>query len=253
MMADALMKTCTMCDKVYPATTEYFYAAGNRGVSSRCKVCAAKVKHEYEVENREKVNARRREVYKQKQESGADEKRRAYIEANKPRMAIKRRKRYEANREKEKEQSRQFYLVNRAELTERNQQYAKARPDIFRIKTAKRKARKLQLPDTFTPEQWVQCLEYFNYTCAVCDRQLRDLFGHIKPHADHWIAVSNPNCPGTTPDNMVCLCSECNLSKGAKLPDVWLKSKYPTRKANIILARVNAYFAWVLSQKESAA
>lgn len=106
-----------------------------------------------------------------------------------------------------------------------------------------RRARKRSLPDTFTESQWIACLEYHHYTCAVCGNQLIDLFGNV-PHADHWIplAYNGDDNPGTVATNMICLCSACNLSKRDTMPDVWLKAQYGTRKANEILRRVKIYF-----------
>jgi 5-methylcytosine-specific restriction endonuclease McrA len=133
-------------------------------------------------------------------------------------------------------------------LTEYKREYSReyqlANLDKHRIGEQRRRARKRELPDTFTYEQWIACLEYHNYCCAVCGNQLRDLFGNIEPHADHWIPLIKPECPGTTPDNMICLCNKCNSSKSAAMPDVWLRRRFNTRKANEILKRVADYFEW---------
>ncbi|MDQ7034342.1 MAG: hypothetical protein Q9P01_05755 [Anaerolineae bacterium] len=60
--------------------------------------------------------------------------------------------------------------------------------------------------------------------------------------------MSNTDCPGTVVENMICLCSSCNLSKNATLPDEWLNRKYGKRKAKQILERIEDYFDWVRNQ-----
>lgn len=55
-------KTCTACDKVYPATEKFFYPKerGRLGLASRCKSCTARKAAEYHDENREKQLSRMR-------------------------------------------------------------------------------------------------------------------------------------------------------------------------------------------------
>ena len=106
----------------------------------------------------------------------------------------------------------------------------------------RRHARMHSLPDILTTEQWQACLEYWNYCCAVCGKQLRDLFGEVKSHADHWIPLSLPDCPGTIATNMICLCNKCNLSKRDMMPLEWLIRRYDKQKANQIMKRVESYF-----------
>lgn len=152
-------------------------------------------------------------------------------------------------REYKREQDRKYYRANHEKMLEmkrksNNKQY-QISPDKAYIRKLIRRARVRQLPANFTFEQWINCLEYFNYCCAVCGSQLRDLFGNVEPHADHWIPLANPECLGTVAENMICLCSFCNLSKGATMPHMWLKNQYGTRKANEILKRVTEYFEWI--------
>jgi hypothetical protein len=117
------------------------------------------------------------------------------------------------------------------------------------IASNRRRARKRALSDNFTASDWQRALDYFNDCCAVCERPMNGLF-HA-PHADHWIPLSSPDCPGTIPDNMVPLCGGmdgCNQSKNDRPAAEWLASKFGKRKSATILARIEAYFEWVRSQ-----
>lgn len=115
--------------------------------------------------------------------------------------------------------------------------------------TQRRRARKRQLPDTWTSEHWQRCLQYWAYSCAVCGRE--EGFEWVLS-MDHFIPLSSPECPGTIPGNIIPLCygkGGCNNSKHTHPITVWLRRKYSTRKANEILRRIAAYFAWVTKQE----
>jgi predicted HNH restriction endonuclease len=115
----------------------------------------------------------------------------------------------------------------------------------MRINGHNRQARKRSLSNTFTPTQWQQALDYFNGCCAVCGNQLKDLFGEVTVHADHWIPLTSSECPGTIATNMICLCNKCNLSKHNTMPVVWLRRRYSERKARQIEKRIAEYFEWL--------
>lgn len=198
-------------------------------------------KVEYYENNKEKIDEYHQK-YRLINKSKSLEYAREYRRLNKNKLYSKNRAYYQANKDKVLKQNREYYQANKDQRSEYARKWRRANPDKKRISSARRNARKRSLPSTFTEQQWIACLEYFNYTCAVCSSQLRDLFGDVEPHADHWIPLSSDKCTGTVATNMVCLCSDCNLNKGAKMPDVWLKEKYGTRKANEILKRIDDYF-----------
>ena len=241
------LKRCSRCKQEWPATAEYFHRkkTSTDGLDSGCKKCAAELAREYYEANREKVVESNREYREANREQIAEHKR-----ANREHIAERKREYREANREQIAEYDRQYREANREQIAETDRQYREANPERGRAASARRRARQRGLPDTFTGEQWIQCLEYFNYCCPVCDNQLRDLFGNVKPHADHWIAISyeGDDNPGTVATNMICLCNDCNQSKWATMPDEWLKQKFGTRKVKQISARIAVYFEWTTAQ-----
>lgn len=117
--------------------------------------------------------------------------------------------------------------------------------EVFRVAKLRRRARKRQLPDTFTAAEWQMCLDYHYGCCAVCGQQLKDLFGDVVAHADHWIPLASPDCPGTVAANMICLCNACNQCKSSRMPMIWLTEFLGERKAKKKLAEIQAYFEWV--------
>lgn len=213
--------------------------------------------------NREKDLERQREYYRANRENLLEQKRQ-YYQITRDRALEKNRRYYRSHLKKLIEYARQYHQANRKKILERNYQYrqtnrerlnessrlwSQANPEKRRINANRRRARKKQLPDTFTHEQWQECLEYWNGCCTVCGNQLRNLFGDVVPHADHWIPLAIPDCPGTSADNMICLCSSCNSSKNSSNPVEWLERKYGKRKAKQILERVEKYFEWVRNQQ----
>lgn len=237
-------KVCSKCGQEFPATPEYFSRShkAKDGLNTQCKVCI----HAYQQENRDKKQEYDR-VYQQVNQDVIRKKAREYYQVNRDKRLEYDRVRRQSNPEKK----RKYRQANKEKIREHKREYRQAHPEKHRIRNSRREARKRNLPDTFTVEQWQACLEYHHYCCAVCGYQLRDLFGNIEPHADHWIPLANPDCPGTTADNMVCLCSVCNLSKHHKMPDAWLSEKFGKRKAVQISERIHAYFAWTQSPDSS--
>lgn len=119
---------------------------------------------------------------------------------------------------------------------------------VTQVKTQQKRARKHALPETLTTEQWVACLDYFGYCCAVCG-QPAGMFTTLAQ--DHWIPVAYKGAdnPGTVLTNMIPLCHSteagmfgCNNRKGDRNAHDWLVSTYGARKAKQIEARINAYF-----------
>lgn len=108
--------------------------------------------------------------------------------------------------------------------------------------------RKRNLPYTFTTEDWLRALEFWDHCCAICGRP-RGLWHTISQ--DHWIPLTHPKCPGTVPTNILPLCygaDGCNNSKGKKDPKEWLVEKFGKRRAARKLAEIEAYFAWIREQ-----
>lgn len=282
-------KACRKCNQELPATTEYFSRdkKAKDGLFYWCKSChrayyqenkdaIATYKREYRLINPEKIQKKNRQYYQANRDKLLEGKREnyqvnrdkaieyqhEYYQANRDKILEQKHEYYQANQDELRDKSREYYQVNLDEKLEYQRKYRQVNLDKIReyeqvntekkrIRNSRRRARKRSLPDTFTVEQWQACLEYHHYCCAVCGSQLRDLFGNIEPHADHWIPLSyeGEDNPGTTADNIVCLCSACNLSKGAKLPDIWLTEQFGKRKAVQILERIQMYFEWTQSRK----
>lgn len=110
----------------------------------------------------------------------------------------------------------------------------------------RRRARVRRLPSGFTAADWDRCLDYWDHRCAICGRPA-GLWHTLA--ADHWIPVTSDG--GTVATNIVPLChgeDGCNNHKGKRDPVEYLTGEFGPRKAKRILARIDAYFAWVRAQ-----
>lgn len=242
-------KTCTKCLQEFPSTTEYFHHSkiSPDGFKPWCKVCTAARNRQRYIQNRERimeVNRRWREANPEKQAEAS----RNWQKAHPERVIENSRQWYIANRERDNKRAKQYQTANRERIAAKLRQRRRDNPDKARVYKQRRKARERSLPDTLTHDQWQRALQYFNGCCAVCGCQLRDLFGVVVPHADHWIPLASPECPGTTATNMLPLCNSCNQTKNDIMPRKWLERKYGKRKAKQILGRIEKYFEWAGSQ-----
>lgn len=214
-------KQCPRCNRAFPLSDEFWYfkkSGRQKGQPQpRCKTCMNKLSKEQTKSGAKIITSK---AFRKRNPEYSTQYARKYREVN--------RERYNG------------YCRRYAQKT--GYRKTAAFRAIVHISQSRRRARKLSLPDTFTTQEWLNCLEYFNHCCAVCGSQLRDLFGDTVPHADHWIPLASEECTGTVVTNMICLCNHCNLSKSATMPQEWLLRHYSYKKANQILGRIETYF-----------
>lgn len=108
--------------------------------------------------------------------------------------------------------------------------------EVVRLSTARRNARKQALPDTLTRDEWQNALAWWD-GCAYCGLQSDSLT------LDHVIPLSSAECPGTTADNCIPACPNCNTSKSASPVREWLERKFGLTHAANRLAIIAVYFS----------
>lgn len=277
---ETALKRCPQCKQEYPATVEYFKKAARRksGITSPCRNClkimrqdpAHKAKKRIrdrayysrpEVQERErrrkstpeyKVREKEHKCsagYREK-ERERDRKRRLTPEYQervkhyrlRPDIQAREHKRNDTPEKREYSRNYQRRRRLNPEFIEKEREYKNAPEvkEIYRIHVRRRRARKADLPDTFTPNDWQRALDYFGGCCAVCGRQ-PGLWHKLS--ADHWTAITKGGA--TTPGNIVPLCcgqDGCNNSKSNRDAEDWLTDKFGKRKAKQILKKIHGYF-----------
>lgn len=210
-----LVKKCPVCGGVFPATTEYFHASNT--LSGGIYPECKKCK-----------NAKRK-PYTHKKGLKNSEYNREYLDK-------RRAKDPKAFMQWRNKSTRRWQKEN-------PQKYAETQKRIYQRRAAAKK--------TFTDSDWFYALSYFDNCCAVCGRSATT---KLKIVADHWIPLSDPNCPGTVPTNIVPLCNGrggCNTLKTNKDAREWLEKRYGKLFANHKMAQIEAYFNHLRTKTES--
>lgn len=149
-----------------------------------------------------------------------------------------RRDRYAADPEPTRAANKKWHQAN----TDYHRRKYRQNPKYFILKVQRRETRKRQLPNTFTQADYEMMMAYWGSVCAISG-ETGDL------HLDHWIPLSNPDCPGTVPTNIVPLSAGLNASKHNHDPYTWLATKFGDSEAQEIARRIERYFEWVRLQK----
>lgn len=250
------LKKCTKCPQEHPATRQYFYSDSSKptGLSSVCKVCADAQKQSWRARNPDKVLAqskRERDGYSDEER----ERRRAYGREYSLNF-------YHAHKDECSAKYKAYYRRRIDYHLARGKKYKQEHPDktrewdkqrygrpTFKAKQQRRRARKQELPDSFTAQDWQHALDHFGGKCAVCGNPPG--LWHVIA-ADHWIPLASPDCPGTVVSNMIPLCHSktdgqggCNNEKHHRTPEQWLTEKYGARKGKAVLKRINEYLEGV--------
>lgn len=236
------MKRCTMCQNEFPATLEYFYQEKRRKsfcLKSICKNCQRKKSKERPVSEKEKERAKR---YAKEHRNQRYENHKAWrlrnLEAR--REAERQQKRRDPKRY---ERSKEWNERNPDKVSATRKQYRVKASDKLRLIQQRYASRKAGLPDNFTEQDWQFALDYFGGCCAVCERP-QGLFHTLA--MDHWVALSDLDCPGTIPANIAPLChgrDGCNNSKHNRNPEEWLSNKFGEKQSRVVLAKIHEFFS----------
>lgn len=191
--------------------------AQDRNKHGQCKPCKKMVGRKWAEDNREKFaeyHRKYREANREKRTANT----RKYYEANPEKVGAYYRKYYEANKEKIADQKRKHYEANREKSAERLRKWKKANFDKVRVIEQNRRSR-IEGNGGRLSKDIVQTLIVLQKgKCACCGENLSKGY-----HIDHImpIALGGKN----TDENVQLLTPKCNLSKGAKHPVDYMRSK----------------------------
>lgn len=225
---------CRDCRQVKPKNE---FSPDNRrlsGIQTICKDCAAIKKKQH------------RTIHPEKQKEND---RRHYLKCR-DKILQQKKDYHKRNRVKRSAYEQEYHNNNREKIKQSGQRYRQTTEYKILKRTSgqRRAARMRRLPADFTANDWKRALDYFHGCCAVCSRQLNDLFKTHIAAMDHWIPLSNPNCPGTVTHNIVPLCNGvggCNNSKNDKDAFEWMVKRFGRSFAKRKLKEISAYFEQV--------
>ncbi len=272
-----VFRTCLRCKQNFPATQQWFTRDKRRpdGLGSHCKTCHNQICQRYRENNpervrkisrssasrrrrenpvifresrqryndkhRDKVRARKRRYY-EKHRDRERQKMRDYYASDKERARIKKQEWYYADPEKPRSISRNWYQLNKYHAKKSSDQWRQKNPQRVFLITQRRRARKLNLPNTLTLNEWKKTLAHWDIHCSYCGQK------PDKITLDHYVPLSHPACPGTIASNCVPACKSCNSSKGDAEAFYWMRWKFGEAQAIKIQAQILAYFDSLISE-----
>ena len=207
-----MMKYCSDCLDLLPNNRNYFDK--KRG---KCHLCRATYFKNYYKENKETIVRKRKKHY----------------ENNKEYFANKNGKYYQENKEflieRCKANSKIYYENNKETIkiksNHQQKQAYKKDPVKFAVRNAKRISKVKNLIYDFTLNDWNNCLDFFEHSCAYCGEK-------EKLEKDHVIPIAKGG--HYTPNNIIPACKSCNASKRNKNMDDWYASHEKYSQENFI-------------------
>lgn len=196
-----MLKKCTKCEHKFPATPVFFGVCNRSqsGLAARCRWCIRDSQQEQYQRNPKKF-IKRANAWAKAHRKQANEYARDWVAKNRDQHALAVQRWTENNRDKRR-------AIGRA--------YAKRNPLTVRVKNQNRRARLRDAPGKFTKADARKQYEQQGGRCYWCKLPLEAY------HLDHKIPLAKG---GTNhPDNIVCACPSCNLSKGDLLPEDFIK------------------------------
>lgn len=174
-------KVCSKCKEWKELNLFGTQKRGLAGRRSRCKKCESDYHKKWKAENWD-----------------------SYKVENAERIKEKHREWVKNNPEASRERSRRWMRANKEKNRAKMNKWQKVNLDRRRVNNQRRIARKRSLPDTFTDEQRLNVLNYFENGCAFT--------GDKEIHWDHVIPLSL-GIEGTVMGNMIPLRKDLNVSK----------------------------------------
>lgn len=189
----------------------------------------------WRAKNKAKVKLANRKNYEKNKESRKLD-RKAYYIANKKQCLLAAKRWSRANIDRVRKWQQQWREKNRDRLRE----YYKKNKGMFLASNLRRRTRQRSLPFDFTRSDMAFGFEFWGGACAICGTP----FGLIeKCHWDHWVPLTNRDCPGTIPANMLPLCAGCNLGKSDSEGNGFLTRILGSKKACTKSKQISKFFS----------
>ena len=223
------MKTCNKCGTEKQKSEFSKASAKKDGLHSECKSCAAvrSAKHKA-INAAENVKSHEKNMdgVKSCSACGVDKPRFEFSRAlgRKGGLRGECKACLAARRETSKDiaaaRSAAYYYANKSKVAARFAEYYANNPEVFSANARNRRARVRSSEGSHTADDVRAIFESQRGLCAACTTRLIKS-GKDKYHVDHIMPIAKGG--GNGPDNLQCLCPDCNRRKSAKLPEQWAK------------------------------
>lgn len=233
---DGKYKSCIICGETHLNTFDFFKKHGKRkdgsyGTDSKCLNCLKKYKAEeylknketydvYKVNNKEKIKESKSSYKKLHQEEMRKYNTvylKSYYIKNKKKLNDINNKYYFENAETLREKRKEYYSNNKGKWLLDGRRFRKINTERCRTYSQNYRAKVRKNICDLTLDQWVKCLEYFNYCDAYTGLPL------TKVSQDHIVPVSKGG--GTTRSNIIPCERNVNSSKRDSSMEVWYRKQ----------------------------
>lgn len=216
-----VVKPCIKCGAV------------DRNKRGDCRPCHRERVREYREANRDKVRENNRKwrdanpekfaacqrKWREANKEKSAERNRKWRETNRDRDMEVKRKYREANKERAAQRDRKWQKANPEKVAERNRKWKQSNSEKVKAVTQNRRAKIKGSGGKLSTDIVQTLLIRQSNKCACCGADLMQTGYHL----DHIMPLA---LGGANDDsNVQLLTPKCNLSKGAKHPDVWAKEK----------------------------
>lgn len=202
-----LFKHCGSCDRTLPPEEFHRDKYSGDGLQGKCKECTRITSLKRYNDNIDYMRKQSLDYYYNHLEEHRDYNK-GWRENNKDRTTENWNRWYKENREDVLEKASQRAIENRDALTKKQREYRKKKPEIHQISAQKRRAKKKNVRNDLTKQQWQAILKAYQYRCAYCGKKKKNLtMDHITP-----IALNGEH----TISNIVPACRSCNSRKSTK-------------------------------------
>lgn len=198
------LKKCTKCGELKPATLEFFHPDKGPYLRSACRPCHNEKSALWRKLNPQKARAAVRNAT-----------------AKKPEHYRKQQKKWgKENRDHVNEWFREWRRKNPEKAKQTTKNWRDKNKASKKQSWQKRRAIKMNAIGSHTQEDVRQIYEEQDHRCAYCGISIFwDLAFDV--HVDHFFALFRGG--GDGPENLRCTCADCNLSKGGRLYENWVK------------------------------
>lgn len=210
------MKTCKNPNCTTPVNEQRFTkkASSSDGLATVCKVCKAEKDRLYREQNKEKIQAVKKE-YRIKNLEKVKKANQEYYNSNKEVISEKTKKYREQNKEFLKARKAEYYQTTAGKIVAKN------------AKNTRRAIKTSTSDGTVTKEYLEVLLTAQHNRCFYCNTEL-DLLPKGLVHLDHYIPLSKGGAHSC--GNVVWSCSICNLAKHDEVPTEPLVFKVNTNQ-----------------------
>lgn len=209
--------------KIYYESNKEKIIEYQKGYYEANKTEIAKRQKQYNEANSEYILDYQKRYYKENKEE-ISKRHNQYYHENKDKLSEIAREYYKKNREEILNKQKQYYKVNRKVISIKRSKYVKANRERYRQHWHNYIAKKKQLLNTLTINEWNEIKKHFDNNCAYCgmtEDEHYNIYGE-QLHQDHFKPISKGGAYEMS--NIIPSCRSCNSSKHNNPFEEWYPS-----------------------------